>query len=100
MATRFRAIFPDIRSQSWTVTIDDPDYVGAVVEVDCIGGFKLRHQGEGKGMYNYIMGSSLSFGIAVSATTRAALETFQVDLIDIPEGRFRLRSSGGRTYIG
>ena len=91
MATRFRAIFPDIRSQSWTVTIDDPDYVGAVVEVDCIGGFKLRHQGEGKGMYNYIMGSSLAFSIAVSATTRTALETFQVDLIDIPEGTLSIK---------
>ena len=86
MATRFRAIFPDIKSQSWTVTIDDPAYVGSVVDVACVGGFKLRHQGEGKGMYSYIMGSSLTFNVCVTSTTRTALETLQADLVSIPEG--------------
>ncbi len=86
MATRFRCIFPDIRDQQWTVEIDDADYVGDVITVDAVGGFKSRYSGEGKGMYNYIMGSSLTFSIAVSSTTRAALETFQAYLVTVAEG--------------
>lgn len=91
MATRLRAIFPNIHNEIFKVYIDDTLYAGAVVDVEVAAdGFSLNEEG-GADPFNPIVGSKVTVSVIVTPDVDSDVANFAAALINAAEGRFTIR---------
>lgn len=101
--TRIYCEFENFNDDDYQVIIDDPDYVGAEIQVEAAkDGFRLDWSGKVENPFQPIIGSRLEFTIAVTDTTLTAVELFATDLLSAPESRFtiRINKNGVLWWVG
>lgn len=92
MATRFHSSFPTLKEETFTINIDDADFVGTSTEITLDSdGFRHQIGGDGKNRLNPVMGSVINIGVLVDPATETAIEDFAEDLRVAAEGRFTVR---------
>ena len=101
MANRLRCQTQNYQGAAWNIYVDDSAYAGSVVDFDSGADLlEIDYQGENKGRFNRVLGSSCEFGIAIGETEAnyTDLIAFIDDLKAAPEGQFTVkitRGSGG-----
>lgn len=98
MATRLRCQTQNYRGAAWNIYVDDSTYAGSVVDFDSGADLaEIDYQGENKGRFNRVLGSSCEFGIAIGETESnyADLLAFIDDLKAAPEGQFTVKITRG-----
>lgn len=87
MATRLTSTFTNLNNESYTINIDDSDYMGSPITVNTAGaGFSLKY--EGRDMLDAIQGSSARIQLAVEPSTKTDIESLADDILTAVEERF------------